>query len=200
MNLLDRIAQKFGITTKHMLRDQLDEQIEFNRSLQIRLHKVTNEKDDAEYLVNMLYGDKEIVEEELERLGRFIDNQGKYVEMFSNLLKYEKKLLCDYVPKRSDIPSEDKIRDRRAHIDPRGYGNFLRKVAECKYINGVYGLRQTRKKFKRTCFNKSYREDGIFIVEGIYVNDNFGKIIKIHTTARNEMEANFIRDLLNSQF
>ncbi len=218
MGLMNRIVRYFGLYTESMLREQLDEQEslfemqldeqnEFSMCLYERLceadkeiGRANQEIRDGEDIVNILYKDKEEAEGGLNDLQLLFDNQGILVRDFDELSDREKRVLLSYVPRgRSSKHPQFKIKDRKSHTDPNGYGTFLDRLSRCVYVEGIWGLRHNRKNAKKTSFNKIYREDGKWNIEGEYVGD-FGKFFRMITTARNEREARFVMDLLNNQF
>lgn len=219
MNIFYRIAKTIGIETKHDLRQKLAEleeesrkkaqnydeilgqkqkEIESCKSISQDLERKLRESDE---LAEIILRDNELAEAEIERL-KLENNNRKYHKKLSDLNEAEIKILCSYIPKNTSAKKpEDKISYRKTHpSDPPGFEKFLEKLAECKYVDDIYGLGQTRRDAKGISFDRVRKEHRIFIIEGLYSLNNVGKPFIIYTTAKNEEEAHFIMHLLNNQF
>ncbi len=125
----------------------------------------------------------------------------KIIERFFSLPNRESELLVSYIPRKiSEREPTEKIRYQQIHAELKGFPKFLDKLSRVDYIHEIHTGGQTRRNAKRTIFYDFYKENKIFIIKGLYISNGFGKEIFVHTIARNEMEAGYIRDFLNCVF
>tara|TARA_Y100000034_G_C6865975_1_gene394675 strand:- start:656 stop:1369 length:714 start_codon:yes stop_codon:yes gene_type:complete len=166
----------------------------FKRSIDELLQEVK----DGENLGNMMYEDKEATEKELIELQLKYEGIGTIDRKLSELSKDEIGVLLGYIPLKSDKSIKDKINYKQNHSDPKNTKQFLKKVARCEYVDGIFLISQTRS-IRKTSFNKISKENGTYVIRGVYFN-KFGKVFGINTTAKNEREANYVKDFLNENF
>lgn len=194
IDISDFMIRKEELPKSILLEGRLNEEISLTTILEQRLKE-------ADELSEIFLRDKEEADEKYENLKLKADSYGKFVKIFSGLPKIERELLCKFLPKqKSERSINEKIVYQRIHNDPRGFRLFLDKIASCEYVHEIHGGRQTGRNAKKTDFYKVYRNNKIWKIEGLYTTDNFGKIVYVSTTAKNEMEAIYIENLLNSLF
>ncbi|MBU2634546.1 MAG: hypothetical protein KJ674_04865 [Nanoarchaeota archaeon] len=195
MKFIDRIAKVIGYEPRKVLKDRLKVQDLEIKDLQSRV-------EETDELSNLCLKEKEEIIEEFQNYRSIVEEAyGKYVRRIAGLPKGERELLCNIVPKHtSDRKIKEKIKFSPTHHSPNGFEDFLEKVAQCGYIDLICGGEITRKDSKKTIFNDINKDHGIFIVGGVFVNNNFGRRVYANTTARNEMEAFYVMSLLNSYF
>ncbi|HUW43759.1 MAG TPA: hypothetical protein VMV95_02260 [Bacillota bacterium] len=166
-----------------------------------KLEKVSMEKEEFEELSEICLKERDELKEEYENLKLFLTQKSykKIMENFFSLSKLEASLLLEAIPKKtSEKNFKDKIKYQKTHSDPRRFDEFLIKLSKVNYVDEIRGGQQTHRNVKRTFFDRIDRKNDIFILEGLYAENGFGKYIFVSTTARNEREANYIKDFLNS--
>lgn len=223
MNWIYYIVERLGVETKSILRKKLGNQISLYETLkqeknnlqkeridlqkervdlQQKLEEASREIKETEDLFNDAEKDKKFIKERLKYLEGIVNEKGKDVGTFSLLSKPEQKFLLGYIPQKISsklVGEKYRLSNKERHY-PRGFEGFLEKVADCKYIDWI-DINFTRRDSRRkTSFNKIYLENGTIIIEGAYVIGSFGVFVKISTTAKDEKEAEYIRNLLSNKF
>jgi len=212
MEWFDNILRKIGIVPESDLKKEivdLKEELEnyylFTDVLEERLKDISEkskefkkEAEELNELCNLYLQDKENVDEKYKKVLSVIKDKVNFVEQFSKLSSLEKKIMFDCVPKRSNKTPENKFNYKRSHSDPKGFENFLDKISKCDYVEFIYPMGQNYERSKVTKFCNFYKENNVFVLDGIYVVGNKGKLVKVNTIAKTELQAVFVRDLLNS--
>ena len=209
LNLLEQ-ERKQREEFERKLSDKDRELIDINRKLEVEKRKI----EEIEELSGILLEERDSARKQTRELSDLLSVEnpyalaisrsslpGRIVERFLGLSKSEAEFIIYYIPKMiSERNSDEKIKYKRIHADPKRLLTFIEELSELRYVHEIHTGAQIYQGVKKTSFKSVFRENGIFFVKGTYVLNNFGKEIFVHTTARNEKEAGYIRDFLNCIF
>lgn len=210
MYLIKRIFGHFRFESKSSLKKKLKNEISSRENLEKKvteadekLKEILREREEFEEFSEICLKERDEIKKKYGDLKLFLIEKSykKIMEDFLSLSKLEADLLMQYIPKKiSEKNFKDKIKYQKIHSDPKGFEGFLIKLSRVKYVDEIHGGKQTHRNAKKTFFDRISRKNNIFILEGLYAENRFGKYVFAHTTARNELEANYIKDFLNSFF
>lgn len=169
-------------------------------NLQERLREAENDVIEVGDCFDEIFESYDLAKKEINRLGIRIVDDGNLVSTFSDLSKPEKIYLLSYVPKKTSSVSVEKKYRIPKHTEnkhPRKFKSFLEKVAGCEYISWI-DIKFINRGAKKTFFDRIYSKDETVIIEGVCVSNGRLASLKVSTTARNDKEAKYIRNLLNN--
>jgi len=194
MELLDKIAWRFGLETKSILRKKL---IQTELTLKDLEWKVV----EADELSEICLNEKRNFEEKYKNLKQDIGSKyDKFVKLIAGLPKNKKELLWRLIPKKKSTKNSwEKISFDKDHSYPQGFEKFLTKLSFCEYLDEIKAGGLSRQ-YSKTSFYGLEKENGFYTIKGIYVKSNVGEHVYLHTTVKTEDEAFFIKIMLNHEF
>lgn len=187
--LYDKSSQDLNEKTNERFQAQKD----LERSNELKDLAIINMQE-AYALAESYLGDKKTAEEqqkELSRLLREAIKNGKRLSKIENLVINE-----EIIPLICCTPYGNKITYAGDHVSPRGGEKFAEKVAKCPYVFKVTKV-GVIKNIRKDRLKKSGKND--HTLEAIFTDKTRGARIEILTTAKTEIQQEFIYRILKRE-